>query len=100
VAGLSSRGGGSLISFVLKNYPLNDSSLVDLVVKEINQGNLLIKFKDFSGESVTLDNVWEVSGRHAHKDTLSILSEAVSIDFFSTINGQLINKAFTFNPGG
>ena len=100
VAGVSSRGGGSLVSFVLKNYPLNDSSLVDLVVKEINQGNLLIKFKDFSGESVTLDNVWELSGRHAHKDTISILSEAGSIDFFSTINGQIINKTFTFNPGG
>jgi len=100
VAGVSSRGGGSLVSFILKNYPLNDSSLVDLVVKEINQGNLLIKFKDFSGESVTLDNVWELSGRHAHKDTLSILGEAGSIDFFSTINGQIINKAFTFNPGG
>ena len=100
VAGVSSRGGGSLVSFILKNYPLNDSSLVDLVVKEINQGNLLIKFKDFSGESVTLDNVWELSGRHAHKDTISILSEAVSLDFFSTINGQIINKAFTFNPKG
>ncbi len=99
VAGVSSRGGGSLVSFVLKNYPLNDSSLVDLVVKEINQGNLLIKFRGFSGESVTLDNVWELSGRHAHKDTLDILSEAGSIDFFSTINGQIINKAFTFNPG-
>ena len=98
VAGLSSRGGGSLISFVLKNYPLNDSSLVDLVVKEINQENLLIKFKDFSGESVTLDNVWELSGRHVHKDTISISSEARSFDFFSTINGQIINKAFTFNP--
>ncbi|SVA22730.1 uncharacterized protein METZ01_LOCUS75584, partial [marine metagenome] len=60
VAGVSSRGGGSLVSFILKNYPLNDSTLVDLVVKEINQGNLLIKFKDFSGESVTLDNVWEL----------------------------------------
>ena len=100
VAGLSSRGGGSLISFVLKNYPLNDSSLVDLVVKEINQENLLIKFKDFSGESVTLDNVWELSGRHVHKDTISISSEARSFDFFSTINGQIINKAFTFNPKG
>ena len=100
VAGISSRGGGSLVSFILKNYPLNDSSLVDLVVKEINQGNLLIKFKDFSGESVILDNVWELSGRHAHKDTISILSEAGSLDFFSTINGQIINKAFTFNPGG
>jgi len=100
VAGVSSRGGGSLVSFILKNYPLNDSSLVDLVVKEINQGNLLIKFKDFSGESVILDNVWELSGRHAHKDTISVLSEAGSLDFFSTINGQIINKAFTFNPGG
>ena len=100
VAGVSSRGGGSLVSFVLKNYPLNDSSLVDLVVKEINQGNLLIKFKDFSGESVTLDNVWELSGRHAHKDTISVLSGVGSINFFSTINGQIINKAFTFNPGG
>ena len=100
VAGLSSRGGGSLLSFVLKNYPLNDSSLVDLVVKEINQENLLIKFKDFSGESVTLDNVWELSGRHVHKDTISISSETRSFDFFSTINGQIINKAFTFNPKG
>ncbi len=43
--------------------------------------------------------VWELSGRHSHKDTLDILSEAGSIDFFSTINGQIINKAFTFNPG-
>ncbi|MCH2390049.1 MAG: hypothetical protein MK234_05135, partial [Nitrospinales bacterium] len=84
VAGVSSRGGGSLVSFILKKYPLNDSSLVDLVVKEINQGNLLIKFKNFSGESITLDDVWELSGRHAHKDTLSILGEAGSIDFFST----------------
>ena len=100
VAGVSSRGGGSLVSFILKNYPLNDSSLVDLVVKEINQGNLLIKFKDFSGESVILDNVWELSARYAHKDTISVLSEAGSLDFFSTINGQIINKAFTFNPGG
>ncbi|SVB85952.1 uncharacterized protein METZ01_LOCUS238806, partial [marine metagenome] len=100
VAGVSSRGGGSLVSFILKNYPLNDSSLVDLVVKEINQGNLLIKFKDFSGESVTLDNVWELSGRHVHKDTISISSEARSLDFFSTINGQIINKTFTFNPKG
>ncbi len=100
VAGVSSRGGGSFVSFVLKNYPLNDSSLVDLVVKGINQSNLLIKFKDFSGESVILDNVWELSGRHVHKDTLYILNEVRSLDFFSTISGQIINKTFTFNPEG
>ena len=100
VAGVSSRGGGSLVSFVLKNYSLNDSSLVDLVVKEINHENLLIKFKDFSGETVTLDNVWELSGRHFHKDTISILSATESLAFFSTINGQIVKKTYTFNPEG
>ena len=99
VAGVSSRGGGSLVSFVLKNYSLNDSSLVDLVVKEINHENLLIKFKDFSGETVTLDNVWELSGRHFHKDTISVLSASESLDFFSTINGQVVRKTYIFNPG-
>jgi len=98
VAGVSSRGGGSLVSFVLKNYMLNDSSLVNLVVDEINRDNLLIKFKDFTGENVILDNAWILSDPYSLNDTVFAMDESRSLDFSSTIDGKIINKTLTFNP--
>ena len=98
VAGVSSRGGGSLVSFVLKNYPLNDSSLVNLVMDEINRDNLLIKFKDFTGENVILDYAWILSDPYAQNDTVFAMDESRSLEFSSTIDGNIINKALTFNP--
>ena len=96
-AGVSSRGGGSLVSFLLKQYPLNDTVKVNLVVPEMNGGNLLLAFRGVSGESVLLDQPWSLGGYHSNGDTIR-LEDNLSLRFSSTIGGHAINKSLTFYP--
>ena len=96
-AGVSSRGGGSLVSFLLKQYPLDDSSAVNLIVSEMNEDNLLLAFKGVSGDNVLLDRPWNVGAYYAHGDTVTIDSD-LSLRFSSSVAGHLINKSLTFYP--
>ncbi len=96
-AGVSSRGGGSLVSFLLKQYPLDDSATVNLILQEMNGDNLLLAFREISGDNVLLDQPWNMSASYAHGDTVSIDSD-LSLHFSSSVSGHSINKSLTFYP--
>ena len=96
-AGVSSRGGGSLVSFLLKQYPFNDSGAVNLIVPEMNGNNLLLAFRGISGEPVVLDQPWSLSGYYSDGDTIR-LDDNLSLRFSSSLGDRTINKSLTFYP--
>ena len=57
IARISSAYGGTIRSFKTKEHLKNDSSFVELISQE-NKNNLILSYKDFTGENVTIDNGW------------------------------------------
>ena len=57
IATISSRCGGSIKSFEIKEHLKHDSSFVNLVTPD-NTKNLLVGFKDFNGNQIQLDDGW------------------------------------------
>ena len=43
--------------FKTKEHLKNDSSLVELISQE-NKNNLILSYKDFTGEDITIDDGW------------------------------------------
>ena len=69
---ISSNSGGSIKSFVLKDYSLNDSTLVNLIVKGLNDKNLVLSYSNFQGENISLDNSWELINNNYGYNTVKI----------------------------
>ncbi len=91
---ISSKNGGSITSFVLNNYKMHDTLLVQLI-NEFNTNNLLISVKSIDGEDILLNNNW------AHTNDLesfTLGSEPLSITFTTTLFDQPIYKILTFYP--
>ena len=57
IARVSSAYGGTIRSFKTKEHLKNDSSLVELISQE-NKNNLILSYKNFSGEDVVIDGGW------------------------------------------
>ena len=57
IARISSVYGGTIRSFKTKEHLKNDSSLVELISQE-NKNNLILTYKNFSGEDITIDDGW------------------------------------------
>ncbi|MBT4249315.1 hypothetical protein HOD84_03130, partial [bacterium] len=57
IATISSKNGGSITSFEIKDHLKSDSSFVNLSSNN-NKNNLLISFKDFNGELVNINSGW------------------------------------------
>lgn len=97
IASISSRNGGSITSFLLKDYLLNDTSFVNLVDRDFNDDNLLLQFTDFNGNQISLSEFWSIKNSFNNKDTISIDSPFM-LSFSSSIMGQQARKSLTFYP--
>ena len=96
-AGISSQGGGSIVSFLLKEYMVNDTSLVNLIDTDFNGDNLQLEFTDFNGNQITLSEFWSIENPYNNNDTISIDSP-IKLSFSSSIEGNQIRKDLTFYP--
>ena len=67
IASISSRNGGSIKSFLLKDYLLNDTSFVNLVDTDYNSDNLLLEFRDVNGNQISLSEFWSIENSHKHR---------------------------------
>ena len=92
---VSNINGGSFTSFVLKNYKATDSTSVQLV-DNFNKNSLLFQSMSIEGVSLNLNNSWNFVGRQydLHVDT-----SPETVKFSTVIDGKIIYKSLTFNPG-
>ena len=97
-ATVSNLGGGSIISFKLKNYLLKNDSTVNLI-DDKNKRNLYISFISIDGDLIELKKPWETDtpGR-----TLDVTRKSKTIKFHQKIiyngNNYIIEKWLTFYP--
>ena len=64
VARISSAYGGTIRSFKTKEHLKHDSSFVELISTE-NKNNLILSYKDFTGETVVVDGGWVLQEKEA-----------------------------------
>ena len=62
-AQLSSKHGGSLVSFETFNYTGQDSAFLNLI-EGINGQNMVIRYKNIDGQDVDLSAPWSPGGNH------------------------------------
>ena len=92
-ANISSINGGSIASFVLHNYALNDSENVELIDNN-NINNLMVGFRSIDGDDVSL-----VSGWISNNDyDINVYDNETTVTFKKTIDDKQITKALTFYP--
>lgn len=92
---ISNKNGGSITSFILKNYKATDSTSVQLV-DNFNKNNLLFNAISVEGEQLNLNNYWDVVGR---EDNAFVIDAPETIKFQTLVDGQPLYKTLTFNPG-
>ena len=93
-AKLSNIGGGSFVSFKLKNYFLKNDSIVNLIDSK-NKRNLYIRYFSVSGEPTELNNPWNVATPNKNID---VNYESKEVRFYQEINGRRVEKSLTFHP--
>lgn len=98
VAGISSRGGGTLTSFKLKDYLTHDGRRVDLVRSPSGTDNLLIEFISLSGDSVSLSHPFHLVNDISPEDTLFITGNDLTLTFSSDMTGGPVTRSLTFHP--
>lgn len=91
---ISTKNGGSIASFTLNNYTMNDSLPVQLI-NEFNQNNLLIKVQSIDGELLSLDHNWTVS---FPSNSIHVVESPISISFTTSLYGYPVEKILTFYP--
>ena len=92
-AEISAMNGGSISSFILHNYALNDTESVELIDNN-NINNLLVGFRSIDGEDVSLSGGWIADNDY----DINIYESEASVAFHKTIDGKQITKALTFYP--
>ena len=93
-AKVSSLGGGSIVSFEIKDHLKKSEASLNLVDRS-NEENLVISFIDQSGEVVALDKGWVYSGPEKH--TLSEENPSTSLLYQKTVLGKRVTKKLIFN---
>ncbi|RQV96922.1 MAG: membrane protein insertase YidC [Calditrichaeota bacterium] len=91
---LSNKGGGSFEKFELKNYQKYDSSNVNLIDKNLNNG-IEISFQNTAGENVDISEYLFQSNKEFAKIVLNT-NEKESIEYELVINKSRIKKTFIF----
>ena len=94
IAKISSQSGGSVFSYKTKEHLSADSNYVNLISKK-NKNNLLLGFRDLSGDDVVLVGGWV---QQEALDSLYLLEEALTITFSNNLLGNKITKTLTFYP--
>jgi len=92
---ISNKNGGSIASFILKNYKATDSTSVQLV-DNFNKNNLLFNAISVEGDQLNLNNYWSVVGGESNATVFDVPK---TIKFQALIDGSPIYKTLTFNPG-
>ena len=93
IATISSKNGGSISSFEIKDHLKNDSTYVNLSSKN-NKDNLLIGFKNFSGESVSVKSGWV----QQFKGDNFYIENSKTLIYTNNLGEGKITKALTFHP--
>ena len=91
-ATISNKNGGSFSKFVFDKYSKHDSSNVN-IIDNYNSNNLLLVFVSLDGDSVSLDNSWDVVGTYYNVDANS---KQKSVTFKTVYNNFVIKKRLTF----
>ena len=94
IAKISSQSGGSVFSYKTKDHLSVDSNYVNLISEE-NKNNLLLGFRDLSGDDVVLVDGWL---QQEALDSLYLLEEVLTITFSNNLWGNKITKTLTFYP--
>ena len=92
-ANISSKNGGSVASFVLHNYALNDSERVELIDHN-NINNLMVSFRSTDGEDISLASGWASDNEY----DINVYDNETTVTFKKTVNNKQITKALTFYP--
>ena len=92
-ANISSINGGSIASFVLHNYALNDSESVELIDNN-NINNLMVGFRSIDGDDVSLVGGWISNNDY----DINVYDNETTVTFKKTIDDKQISKALTFYP--
>jgi len=92
-ANISSINGGSIASFVLHNYALNDSESVELIDNN-NINNLTVGFRSIDGDDVSLVGGWISNNDY----DINVYDNETTVTFKKTIDDKQITKALTFYP--
>ena len=92
-ANISSINGGSLSSFVLHNYALNDSESVELIDNN-NINNLIVGFRSIDGEDVSLAGGWVSDNDY----DINVYNNETTVTFKKIVDDKQITKALTFYP--
>ena len=92
-ANISSINGGSISSFVLHNYALNDSESVELIDNN-NINNLIVGFRSIDGEDISLASGWVSDNDY----DINVYNNETTVTFKKIVDDKQITKALTFYP--
>jgi len=95
---ISSRSGGSILSFKLKNYYLTDSTLIDMVLNGLNDKNLFINYSNLSGKNINLDQNWTLISNNYNYKNIKIEKSPLELIFQTNVNDVTIKKVLVFYP--
>ena len=93
VARISSAYGGTIRSFKTKEHLKNDSSLVDLISIE-NRNNLILSYKNFTGEDVIIDDGWVLQ----EKESSFSVTSTKTFTYINKFENKKLIKTLTFYP--
>ena len=93
IARISSAYGGTIRSFRTKEHLKNDSSFVELISQE-NKNNLILSYKDFTGENVTIDNGWVLQ----EKEDSFFITSTKTFTYINEYENKKLIKTLTFYP--
>jgi YidC/Oxa1 family membrane protein insertase len=97
-AEISSFGGGSIKSFILKDYPSRyKDGLVQLISNETTHPNLGIAYIDLNGDSVYLDNSFKLTSDGV-RDIIQLDKGSTRLEYTHTLpSGATVTKQIAFN---
>ena len=93
IATISSKNGGSITSFEVKDHLKSDSSFVNLSSSN-NKNNLLISFKNLNGELVNINSGWV----QQFKGDNFYIDNSKTLIYTNNLGKGKITKALTFHP--
>ena len=93
IARISSVYGGTIRSFKTKEHLKNDSSLVELISQE-NRNNLILSYKDFTGEDITIDDGWVLQ----EKEDSFFITSTKTFTYINEYENKKLIKTLTFYP--
>jgi len=92
-AEISAINGGSIASFVLHNYALNDSENVELIDNN-NVNNLMMGFRSIDGDDVSLSSGWVADNDY----DIHIYERETTVTFHRAFDDKQISRSLTFYP--